>query len=72
MSLVVSCYEFYIQLVYSQNEEGILPVATLSISLYVFCRSRSDSNVMPEVAKLSLPLKILMYTSGSKTSIGSH
>ena len=40
----------------SQNKEGILPVATLSIALYVSCRSRSDSNVAPEVTKLSSPL----------------
>ena len=39
----------------SQNKEGILPVATLSIALYVSCRSRSDSNVAPEVTKLSSP-----------------
>ena len=36
-----------------QNKEGILPVATLSIALYVSCRSRSDCNVVSEVTKLS-------------------
>ena len=39
-----------------QNKEGILPVGTLSIALYVSYRSRSDSNVAPEVTKLSSPL----------------
>ena len=35
-----------------QDKEGILPVATLSIALYVLRRSRSDSNVAPEMAIL--------------------
>ena len=34
----------------SQNKEGILPVATLSIALYVLRRSMSASDVAPEVA----------------------
>ena len=42
--------------VYTQNKEGILPVATLSIALYVLCRSMSASNVAPEVAVLSSAL----------------
>ena len=33
----------------SQNKEGILPVVTLSIALYVPRRSRSESDVVPEV-----------------------
>ena len=33
----------------SQNKEGILPVATLSIALYVLHRSMSASDVAPEV-----------------------
>ena len=40
----------------AQNKEGILPVATLSIAFYVSCRARSDSNISPEVTKLSLAL----------------
>ena len=36
----------------SQNKEGILPVVTLSIALYVPRRSRSDSDVAPEMAIL--------------------
>ena len=40
----------------TQNTEGILPVATLSIALYVSCRSRPDSNIAPEVTKLSSSL----------------
>ena len=39
-----------------QNKEGILPVATLSIVLYVLRRSRSASDVAPEVAILSSAL----------------
>ena len=39
-----------------QNKEGILPVATLFIALYVLCRSMSASNVAPEVAILSSAL----------------
>ena len=35
-----------------QNKEGILPVGTLSIALYVLRRSMSASNVAPEVAIL--------------------
>ena len=38
----------------SQNKDGILPVATLSIALYVSYRSRSDTSVAPKVTKLSL------------------
>ena len=34
----------------SQNKEGILPVATQSIALYLLRRSRSASDVAPEVA----------------------
>ena len=40
----------------TQDKDGILPVATLSIALYASCRSRSDSNAAPEVAKLSSAL----------------
>ena len=40
----------------SQNKEGILPVATLFIALYVPGRSRSDSNVAPKVTILSSDL----------------
>ena len=36
----------------AQNKQGILPVATLSIALYVFRRSRPASDVSPEVAIL--------------------
>ena len=36
----------------SQDKESILPVATLSIALYVLCRSRPASDVAPEVAIL--------------------
>ena len=39
-----------------QNKEGILPVATLSIALYVLRRSMSASDVVPEVAVLSSAL----------------
>ena len=35
-----------------QDKGGILPVATLSIALYVLRRSRSASDVAPEVAIL--------------------
>ena len=38
--------------VMAQNKEGILPVATLFIALYVLQRSMSASNVAPEVAIL--------------------
>ena len=40
----------------SQNKEGILPVATLSIALYVLRRSMSASDVAPEVTILSSAL----------------
>ena len=40
----------------SQNKERILPVAALSIALYVLCRSMSASNFAPEVAILSSAL----------------
>ena len=43
---------FLTSLMKSQNIEGILPVATLSIALYVLRRSMSDSDVAPEVAIL--------------------
>ena len=42
--------------VLSQNKEGILPVATLAIAIYVSSKSRSESNVAPEVTKLPSPL----------------
>ena len=44
-----------------QNKEGILPVATLSIVLYVSCWYRSESDVAPEVTKLSSALLTSMY-----------
>ena len=40
-----------------QDKEGILPVATLSIALQVLRRSRSSSDVAPEVAILLSALK---------------
>ena len=40
----------------AQNKEGILPVATLSIALYVLRRSMSASDVAPEVTILSSAL----------------
>ena len=43
-------------LVDTQSKEGILPVATLSIALYVLRRSMSASDVAPEVAILSSAL----------------
>ena len=39
-----------------QNKEGILPVATLSIAIYVLRRFMSASDIAPEVASLSLAL----------------
>ena len=64
----------------AQNREGILPVATLSIALFVLRRSMSASDVAPEVTILSsalltlinTPLPLKMYTSASEPSIGSH
>ena len=43
----------------SQNREGILPVATLSVALYVTGRFRLDRDVTSEVAILQSAL----YTS---------
>ena len=43
-------------LIATRNKEGILPVATLSIALYVLRRSMSASKVAPEVAILSSAL----------------
>ena len=40
----------------AQNKEGILPVATLSIALYVLRRSMSAIDVAPEVKILSSAL----------------
>ena len=40
----------------TQNKKGILPVATLSIALYVLRRSMSASDIAPEVAVLSSAL----------------
>ena len=40
----------------AQNIEGILPVATLSIALYVLRRFMSASDVAPEVTVLSSTL----------------
>ena len=42
--------------VQAQNKKGILPVATLSIALYVLRRSMSASDFAPEVAILSSAL----------------
>ena len=39
-------------LLQTQNKEGILPVATLSIALHVLRRSMSASDVTPEVTIL--------------------
>ena len=47
---------FTLYCLYPQNKEGILPVATLSIALYVLHRSMSASDVAPEVTILSLAL----------------
>ena len=54
-SLVVHCL-LWQKFVLPQNNKSILPVATLSIALYVFRRSMSDSDVEPEVAILSSTL----------------
>ena len=43
-------------LVVPQNKEGILPVATLSIALYVLRKFMSASDVAPEVKILSSAL----------------
>ena len=40
----------------TQDKEGILPVATLSIALHVLRRSMSASDVAPDVAILLLAL----------------
>ena len=40
----------------TQNKEGILPVATPSIALYVLRRYMSASDVVPELAVLSSAL----------------
>ena len=57
---IIKWHLYYIERISKQSsgtkKEGILPVATLSTALYVSCRSRSDSNVAPEVTKLSSPL----------------
>ena len=42
----------HITFILAQDKESILPVATLSIALYVLCRSRPASDVAPEVAIL--------------------
>ena len=46
----------------AQNKEGILPVATLFIALYVLLRSMSASDIAPEVTLLSSALKISINT----------
>ena len=43
-------------LIPAQNKEGIQPVATLSITLYVLRRSMSASDIAPKVAILSSAL----------------
>ena len=41
---------------WSQNKEDVLPVATLSIALYVLCKSMLANDVAPKVAILSSAL----------------
>ena len=51
----------------AQKQEGILPVVTLSIALYVLRRSMSASDIGPEVTVLLSALK--MYTSASERTV---
>ena len=46
-----------IEYISPENKEGILPVATLSIALYVLYRSMSASGVAPEVTIFSSALE---------------
>ena len=60
-------YKLLVVKLKAQNKEGILPVATLSIALYVLRRSMSASDFAPEVAVLSSALlNIKKYTSASE------
>ena len=71
MSMYYGLCSLSVILLTAQNKEGILPVATLFIALYVFRRFMSASDVAPEVTILSsalqtsinTPLSLKMYTS---------
>ena len=56
----------------TQNKEGILPVATLSIALYVLRRSISASDVAPEVTILSSVLSCVYTVRFSAEFAGSR